>query len=160
MDSADPNSQLLGAAQQDSIELFETAMKRKCNINYVDGVHNTAVHYACQCGSLLVLEQILLKMTENLVYLKNVQGNTPLHCALDSKWSNEKKSSMVTLLLKHNPLLLSRNKSGMTPIDMASGSIKEQLQAIAASSQARKSPKKTNLNFFDKKDVDNDNDDE
>ena len=158
-ESATANQQLIGAAQQDSLELLDIALKRKAQVNYIDGVKNTALHYACQCGSPLVLEQLLLKMPENLVYIKNVQGNTPLHLALDSKCSDELKLKLVALLLKHNPLILTRNKDGMTCVDLASGELKEILQRHADNNQRSPKKKKKN-NFIDRKDVDVDDDDD
>ena len=157
-DSATANQQLIGAAQQDSLELFDIAIKRKAQINFQDGVHSTALHYACQCGSPLVLEQLLLKMPENLVYIKNVQGNTPLHCLLDGRHSEEKTMKMMDMLLKHNPLILTRNKDGMTCVDLAQGNLKNILQRYAQANQRKKSK---NNSFIDKRDIDvDDNNDD
>eukprot|EP00835_Amoeboradix_gromovi_P005332 NODE_491_length_7770_cov_0.866771.p5 type:complete len:167 gc:universal NODE_491_length_7770_cov_0.866771:4215-4715(+) len=159
-ESATPNQQLIGAAQQDSLELLDIAMKRKAQINYVDGLKNTAIHYACQCGSPSVLELLLNKMPENLVYLKNVQGNTPLHLALDGKHSEEVTMKIVKLILKHSPLLLTRNKDGMTCIDLAGGSVKEYLQDHIDNKSPTKNNKKMQISFLDKKDIDADDDDD
>eukprot|EP00834_Sanchytrium_tribonematis_P002787 NODE_93_length_21530_cov_0.700387.p14 type:complete len:191 gc:universal NODE_93_length_21530_cov_0.700387:7549-8121(+) len=156
-DILEAQNQLNGAAQQDSLELFEIALKRKAKINYQDGVGNTALHYACMSGSIVVLEQLLNKMPDNLVYIKNIQGNTPLHCLMDTKHSPELIEKMTTLLLKHNPLIMSRNKDGMTVVDLATGDMKEKLHKIALTKP--KSPagkKKGKSTIVDKRDLEYD----
>lgn len=78
------NKQLIHAARTDNVELFQSVTGPEnaagYDINYMDGVGNTPLHYAVENVSANVLELILDEEVD--VDARNrLAGDTPLHVA-------------------------------------------------------------------------------
>ncbi|KAG0142173.1 hypothetical protein CROQUDRAFT_662874 [Cronartium quercuum f. sp. fusiforme G11] len=79
---ASANERLLFSAKQDLDELFyELESEGGYDINFKDGLGNTALHYAVMNSSPTVLE-LILEHDGADVDLLNKQGLTPLHCSI------------------------------------------------------------------------------
>ncbi|PKI85790.1 hypothetical protein MVES_000289 [Malassezia vespertilionis] len=80
----DARKQLLLAAQTDNVELAESILDADppiaYDINFTDGIGNTALHYACENISADVLDRLLNEEVD--VDVQNtLAGDTPLHVA-------------------------------------------------------------------------------
>ncbi|KAG8975178.1 hypothetical protein FRC05_006346 [Tulasnella sp. 425] len=80
---ASNNERLLLAAQQDNVDLWEEILGDgdDFDINYADGLGNTALHYAAQRGSENVIEKILEQDGCDVDPVNRLDGATPLHMA-------------------------------------------------------------------------------
>lgn len=102
------NERLLYAARNDDTEIlseiFETAEKERkrrifnFNIDFQDGIGNTALHYAALHGSLDVLNELLEYGEGCDVDPTNIQDETPLHLAVKHE-EPELRAFMVDSLL-------------------------------------------------------------
>lgn len=115
---ASPNEQLLFAAKTDSSELLESifANEGTYDVNFQDGLGNTALHYASQTPSPTALE-LLLEHDGTDVDLKNrLEGATPLHLAV--KLENEAaRQGVVEMLLDAGADPRIKDKSGCVPAE-------------------------------------------
>ncbi|RXK41852.1 hypothetical protein M231_00851 [Tremella mesenterica] len=117
---ASPYEQLLAAAKTDNEELFLSALNKVDNVNHVDGLGNTALHYAIMKASTGVLE-LLLDHEKCDVDLKNrLQGETPLHIAVRNKWEDQPglRLYLVVSLLEAGASTTTKNRHGERPIDL------------------------------------------
>ncbi|KAI0803221.1 ankyrin repeat-containing domain protein [Irpex lacteus] len=77
------NERLLAAARQDNEEmLLEVFEQGDYDINFQDGLGNTALHYAASLGNTDVLEHILSQDNCDVDPINRLEGATPLHLAL------------------------------------------------------------------------------
>ncbi|CEL56157.1 Ankyrin repeat-containing protein C105,02c OS=Schizosaccharomyces pombe (strain 972 / ATCC 24843) GN=SPAC105.02c PE=4 SV=1 [Rhizoctonia solani AG-1 IB] len=110
-EGASLNERILSAAKTDSVSLFNEIIEEVSNgkpfdINHQDGLGNTALHYAAQNASTLVLEKILeyehpLHEGEGGcdVDLQNrIYGYTPLHLAVRIEDAEERLTVVESLL--------------------------------------------------------------
>ncbi|CAG8490156.1 227_t:CDS:2 [Acaulospora colombiana] len=83
-EGASNNELLLVAAKQDSEEILEDIFTQPgtYDINYADGIGNTALHYAAQHGSLTAVELLLQQHGINIDAQNRLERETPLHKAV------------------------------------------------------------------------------
>ncbi|WFD35009.1 hypothetical protein MCUN1_001855 [Malassezia cuniculi] len=111
------NKQLIHAARTDNLSLFTSVTEAdppvEYDINWTDGLGNTALHYACAQASTQVLDAILEEEVD--VDLRNrLEGNTPLHeaCKVEHE---EARNWIVSELLSAGADPRIRNNAGQTP---------------------------------------------
>lgn len=83
------------------------------DINFADGIGNTALHYACAQASVQVIDALLEEEVD--VDLRNrLEGNTPLHeaCRVEHE---EPRNWIVSELLSAGADPRIRNAAGLTP---------------------------------------------
>ncbi|KAF8600850.1 ankyrin [Ceratobasidium sp. AG-I] len=117
-EGASNNERMLAAAKQDNDELILEIFEKEgsFNINFRDGLGNTALHYAAANASLDVLEHIL-EQDECDVDLQNrIEGHTPLHLAVRIPDKDERQAVVESLLdAGADPRV--KDKHGQRPID-------------------------------------------
>lgn len=118
-DGASPNERLLAAAKQDSEEMILEVFEKEgtYDINYVDGLGNTALHYAAQYGSTDCLEHILEQDGCDVDIQNRLEKATPLHLGVRIE-DEELRHYVVASLLDAGANPKIRNKFGQTPMDM------------------------------------------
>ncbi|CAL1694733.1 unnamed protein product [Somion occarium] len=127
---ASNNERLLAAAREDNedllLEIFEDG---DFDINYTDGLGNTALHYAASHGSVEVLEHILSHEECDVDPINRLEGATPLHLALQLK-DPELRKHIIESLLEAGADTQIKDKNGETVMDLLSPSDVEILQSI------------------------------
>ncbi|RSH87657.1 uncharacterized protein EHS24_000170 [Apiotrichum porosum] len=118
-DGASANERLLAAAKTDNEELLESAFNQLDDVNFVDGMGNTAVHYAVMNGSTDVLEHILAHDSCNPDIRNRLAGDTPLHIAVRNKWEDHPgmRLYLVGSLLEAGADQLIKNRHNERPAD-------------------------------------------
>jgi len=118
-DGASANERLLAAAKQDIEEMILEIFEKPgtYDINYVDGLGNTALHYAAQYGSTDCLEHILEQDGCDVDIQNRLERATPLHLAIRLE-DEELRRYVVASLLDAGADPKIRNKFSQTPIDM------------------------------------------
>lgn len=125
---------LIDAARTDNIdqldeEVFSKVKKDgKFDINYQDGIRNTALHYAASEGSLDVLEAILTYDGCDVDYV-NIEGATPLHLAVKIK-EPELRALIVDSLLDAGADTRIKDKAGELAQDYVAKDDTETLNAF------------------------------
>jgi len=98
-EGASNNERLLAAARSDNEELLlEVFEEGKFDINYQDGLGNTALHYAASQGNLSVLEHILSHEDCDVDPINRLERATPLHLALQIEDAELRKMVAESLL--------------------------------------------------------------
>ncbi|KII93121.1 hypothetical protein PLICRDRAFT_26452 [Plicaturopsis crispa FD-325 SS-3] len=117
-DGASNNSRLLAAAREDNedmlLEVFEAG---GFDINFQDGIGNTALHYAVQHGSTDVLEHILSHDDCDVDPINRIEGATPLHLAIKLE-DPELRKHIVGSLLDAGADTSIKDKEGDTVLDL------------------------------------------
>ncbi|KAH9830437.1 ankyrin [Rhodofomes roseus] len=117
-DGASNNERLLAAARTDNEELLlEVFEEGKFDINYQDGLGNTALHYAASHGSLAVLEHILSHDECDVDPVNRLEKATPLHLAMRME-DEELRTSVVESLLDAGADTTIKDKHGETAFDL------------------------------------------
>ncbi|KAI3628859.1 hypothetical protein CBS14141_000562 [Malassezia furfur] len=120
---ATADKQLIHAARTDNVDLFNSVVNADppvpYDINYADGVGNTALHYAVENVSIHVLDLILDEEVD--VDARNrLEGDTPLHLAC--RISNEEaRNYVVHELLEAGAPTDTKNNAGLRPVDTIVG---------------------------------------
>lgn len=123
-DGASPNERLLFSAKQDLEELFlEVEEAGGYDINFKDGLGNTALHYAVINLSPNVLELILEHEGAD-VDLINKLGQTPLHCAVQIELSKPRLLITQSLLEAGADPRIRTTKTKEKPIDILMARLK------------------------------------
>ncbi|KAG8997208.1 hypothetical protein FRB94_007815 [Tulasnella sp. JGI-2019a] len=140
---ASNNERLLHAAKQDDdgliLEIF--GQPTTFDINHVDGLGNTALHYAVKSGSADVLEQILEHDDCDVDPQNRLERATPLHMAAQLE-DKEVRFKIVKSLLDAGADMRIRDKHGSLAVDLLPGDDEEtrqlfrKAQADAAISKA------------------------
>jgi len=84
---ASDNERLLAAARSDNDDLLLEVFENEGNfdINFQDGLGNTALHYAVAHGSANVLEHILTHRECDVDPVNRLERATPLHLAVKAR---------------------------------------------------------------------------
>ncbi|KAL9931988.1 hypothetical protein V8E36_009049 [Tilletia maclaganii] len=122
-EGANPNQQLLFAARTDNLEMLQEVLAKPAgtvDVNFADGLGNTALHYAAASGSTSVLP-VLLEEEVDVDLQNKLEGNTPLHEALRIV-DEEERAWVVEQLLEAGADPRVVNKDGDKPADAVSAS--------------------------------------
>jgi len=117
-DNTTYNKLLLDAARTDNVDqLFDVfEQPRKFDINYQDGIGNTALHYAASNGSVEVLNELLEYDGCDVDYVNRIEGATPLHLAVKIE-QPELRALIVDSLLDAGANTHMKDKEGQVPLD-------------------------------------------
>lgn len=153
---ASHNQRLLAAAREDNEELLQDVFQHegKFDVNYQDGLGNTALHYAAAHGSTTVLEYILSHEDCDVDPINRVAKATPLHLALTAlsgEENAEARHAVAESLIEAGADTLIKDKNGDTALDLVHSSDDEIKRLI------RKSRAEAALSLDD---VTNDDDDD
>lgn len=117
------DQQLLFAARTDNLELMQEVLSggSAADVNFADGLGNTALHYAAASASTSVLPALLEEEVD--VDLTNkLDGNTPLHEAVLKIEDDEERAWVVEQLLEAGADPRIVNKDGDKPSDVVRSS--------------------------------------
>ncbi|KAI0003866.1 ankyrin repeat-containing domain protein [Russula compacta] len=125
------NRLLLDAARTDNIDqLLEVFSEpEKFDINFQDGIGNTALHYAASKGSVEVLEELLEYDGCDVDYINRIEGATPLHLAVKLE-EPELRALIVDSLLDAGADTSIKDKAGLVPRDYVLEDDEETLKAF------------------------------
>jgi len=134
---ASNNERLLAAAKGDSEDLLLKVFEvhGSYDINFQDGLGNTALHYAARNGSLTVLEHLLEHDGCDVDIQNRIERATPLHLALQNEDEDE-RLQVVTSLLEAGADVSIKNKNGSVAADLVGQD--EELRELLRESQATK----------------------
>ncbi|OCH95701.1 ankyrin [Obba rivulosa] len=119
---ASNNERLLAAARADDEDmLLEVFEQGDFDINFQDGLGNTALHYAASHGSLTALEHILSQDNCDVDPINRIEKATPLHLAVKLA-DPEVRKQVVESLLDAGAETTIKDKYGETPMDIVSPS--------------------------------------
>ncbi|KAI0347936.1 ankyrin [Trametopsis cervina] len=99
------------------LEVFEEG---GYDINFQDGLGNTALHYAASLGNTDVLEHILSQDGCDVDPINRLEGATPLHLALKLE-DEELRYYVVESLLEAGADTTIKDKEGDTVLDLVPG---------------------------------------
>eukprot|EP01027_Heterolobosea_sp_BB2_P016862 GEZU01023939.1.p1 GENE.GEZU01023939.1~~GEZU01023939.1.p1 ORF type:complete len:198 (+),score=90.44 GEZU01023939.1:155-748(+) len=132
-EGASPNEILIEAAKRDNVDMLReliamsssgnngtnnnNSSRSSFNVNHVDGIKNSSLHYCCQRGHIEVAK-ILLELPGINLSLRNFEGNTPLHLAAAAA-NNNNSVELVRLLLEKGAKPDIQNKLRQTALDVA-----------------------------------------
>ncbi|EPB86294.1 hypothetical protein HMPREF1544_06936 [Mucor circinelloides 1006PhL] len=115
---APANELMLSLCRNDQEEDLEKLLDEgNCDVSFTDGAGNTAAHYAAKAGSIGCLEVLVNHDDINLDIKNTLEGQTPLHIAVQyANQDHEMALAMVELLLAGgaDPKIADRSK--LTPI--------------------------------------------
>ncbi|KIJ54234.1 hypothetical protein M422DRAFT_221764 [Sphaerobolus stellatus SS14] len=133
-EGAKPNERLLFGARTDNEELVLEVFEDpdSFDINYQDGLGNTALHYAAQCASTSVLEHLLTYDGCDVDFQNRLEGNTPLHAAVKYIEDPEERNYVVESLLDAGADTKIKDKNGDVIYDIITSSNKELDDALKA----------------------------
>ncbi|KAF9998625.1 hypothetical protein BGZ79_007707 [Entomortierella chlamydospora] len=121
---------LWAACKDDNLELLDEALSLEgTDVNSIDGLGNTALHYAARQGSKDCME-ILLHFDELNVNVANrLEGDTPLHKAAAYE-DPDMALIMVELLVNRGASLNAVNKHRQKPVDKAPSDTHEEVKTF------------------------------
>ncbi|KAH8992395.1 ankyrin repeat-containing domain protein [Lactarius akahatsu] len=126
------NRLLIDSARTDNVDqLVKEVFSEvgKFDINYQDGIGNTALHYAAKEGSLDVLNELLEYYGCDVDYTNNIEGATPLHLAVKIE-EPELRALIVDSLLDAGADPRIKDKEGHIAQDYVDENDKETLIAF------------------------------
>ncbi|KAJ8453422.1 hypothetical protein ONZ45_g11975 [Pleurotus djamor] len=151
---ASNNERLLAAARTDNEELvLEVFEEGGFDVNYQDGLGNTALHYAVQYGSTDVLEHILSHEDCDVDPINRLEKDTPLHLAVKLQ-DQALRLHVVESLLDAGADVTIKNKHGERPSDLLSPTSDDDQQILVLIRKAQA------VNTVSADDIANDDDDE
>ncbi|WVR04157.1 hypothetical protein IAU60_001156 [Kwoniella sp. DSM 27419] len=117
---ASPQERLLAAAKHDNEEMMNQALLELEDVNYVDGLGNSALHYAIMNASTGILELLLEHEECDLDARNRLHGDTPLHIAVRNKWEEHEgmRLFLVGSLLESGANTKVKNRYNQRPIDL------------------------------------------
>ncbi|KAH8099456.1 ankyrin repeat-containing domain protein [Cristinia sonorae] len=143
---ASNNQRLLAAAKEDNLELIQEVFEAgDFDINFQDGLGNTALHYAASLGCPEVLEEILSYDGCDVDPINRIEKATPLHLALRLE-DPEMRKYIVESLLEAGADVKIKDKNGDTALDVVPSSDTELRAAIR---KAQASASVSNDDFAD-----------
>ncbi|KAI0319546.1 ankyrin repeat-containing domain protein [Amylostereum chailletii] len=114
---ASANERLIAAARQDNEDLIlEVIEDPTLDINFQDGLGNTALHWAAQLGSTDVLEYILSHENCDVDPINRLDKSTPLHLAAKIE-DQEMRKYIVESLLDAGADTTIKDKDGDLALD-------------------------------------------
>ncbi|PBK59343.1 uncharacterized protein ARMOST_17139 [Armillaria ostoyae] len=135
---ASNNERLLAAARTDNEELMmEVFSEGGFDINFQDGLGNTALHLAVSNGSTDVLEHILSHEDCDVDPINRIEKATPLHLAVKLEHP-ELRKHVVDSLLEAGADTSIRDKFGETALDLVPSEDTE-VRALFRKAQAQAS---------------------
>ncbi|KAK0209200.1 ankyrin repeat-containing domain protein [Desarmillaria ectypa] len=135
---ASNNERLLAAARTDNEELMmEVFSEGGFDINFQDGLGNTALHLAVSNGSIDVLEHILSHEDCDVDPINRIEKATPLHLAIKLEHP-ELRKHVVDSLLDAGANTSIRDKFGETALDLVPSEDTE-VRALFRKAQAQAS---------------------
>jgi len=118
---ASPNEQLLYAAKQDDEELMKNVLAMPgVDVNYADGLGNTALHWAASNASVNVIEPLLDADNCDIDPINRLDKATPLHMAVRIK-DVESRHYIVQMLLDYGADMSIRDKQNSLAEDLLPG---------------------------------------
>ncbi|KAH9964110.1 ankyrin repeat-containing domain protein [Russula dissimulans] len=125
------NRLLLDAARSDNVDQLKVvfAEPTKFDINFQDGVGNTALHYAASEGSLDVLVELLEYEGCDVDFINYLEGATPLHLAVKIE-SPELRALIVDSLIDAGADTRIKDKAGYLARDYVKEDDTETLNAF------------------------------
>ncbi|KAF7331339.1 Ankyrin [Mycena kentingensis (nom. inval.)] len=115
---ASNNERLLAAARADNEEmLLEVFEQGGFDINFADGLGNTALHYAASSGCTDVLEHILEHDECDVDPINRLEKATPLHLAARIE-EPELRKAVFTSLIDAGADIQIKDKNGDTAADL------------------------------------------
>jgi len=117
---ASANERLLAAAKSDNEGMLEEALAELQDVNYTDGLGNTALHYAIIHASTNVLEPLLEHESCDVDIRNRLARDTPLHIAVRQRWEEYPglRLHLVTTLLEAGADTTIKNRHSERPIDL------------------------------------------
>ncbi|KAG0938163.1 hypothetical protein G6F57_009060 [Rhizopus arrhizus] len=136
-EGASNNELLLALCRNDQEEELEKLVEEgKCNVNFADGAGNTAAHYAVKSGSIGCLEVLVNHDDVDLDVKNTLEGNTPLHLAVEyANQDHEMAFALVELLLAGGADPKIQNRDKFIPIQLVNpkhSDIREKLEEASA----------------------------
>ncbi|KAF9402430.1 hypothetical protein BGX21_010132 [Mortierella sp. AD011] len=129
-EGASGNEILWAACKDDNLELLEEALSMEgTNVNSIDGLGNTALHYAARQGSKDCMEILLHFDGLDVNVADRLERDTPLHKAA-AYGDPDKALEMVQLLVNHGASLNAVNKLRQEPVDKAPSDTHEEVKAF------------------------------
>ncbi|TDL26411.1 ankyrin [Rickenella mellea] len=117
-DGASNNERLLAAARSDNEEmLLEVFEEGGFDINFQDGLGNTALHYSASKGYVELMEHVLSHEDCDVDPINRLEGATPLHLAVQID-EPELREHVVESLLEAGADTSIRDKNGDTVLDI------------------------------------------
>lgn len=120
---ANANKILLHAARTDHLEMLNSVLNAQppmpYDINCVDGLGNTVLHYACENISTHVLDAIL-EQEIDVDAQNRIEGDAPLHVACKVE-NEEARNWLVQQLLDAGATTTTLNRAGLRPVDLIVG---------------------------------------
>ncbi|TRM70611.1 ankyrin repeat-containing domain protein [Schizophyllum amplum] len=117
-EGASNNERLMAAARDDNVELLEEVFEQGgFDINYQDGLGNTALHVAVSQGSTDVLEHILSHDDCDVDPINRIEKATPLHLAVKVEHP-ELRKYLVDSLLEAGADTRIKDKNGETALEL------------------------------------------
>ncbi|KAF8940354.1 ankyrin repeat-containing domain protein [Dissophora ornata] len=140
-DGASNNELLMAACKSDNLEMLEEVLSSESttfDVNYADGLGNTALHNAAHNASTECLEILLYFDGIKVNVANRIEGDTPLHKAAAYN-DPDVALGMVKLLVAQGASLNSLNKQKQKPVDIAPSDthqgVKDYLERAALGSQ-------------------------
>lgn len=118
-----PGKILFHAARSDNLELLNSVLHAQPPIEYdingVDGLGNTVLHYACEAVATHVLDAVLDEAID-VDATNRIEGNAPLHIACQIE-NEEARNWVVHQLLDAGASTTTLNHAGLRPMDLVVG---------------------------------------
>ncbi|KAK9765800.1 hypothetical protein K7432_005587 [Basidiobolus ranarum] len=118
---------ILAACKNDHLDMLEDVLNQPgtFNINCVDSLGNTGLHYAAKFGALSCIASLLQQPEIQVDKQNRISFDTPLHMAVTYKDDPSVTLEIVQLLIEHDadPRIL--NKQRQKPVDMVDRGFQE-----------------------------------
>ncbi|KAF8646234.1 hypothetical protein AX16_007319 [Volvariella volvacea WC 439] len=140
----------------------EAVNGKSYDVNFQDGLGNTALHYAAKYLSVDVIDLILEEEVD--MDLQNFEGDTPLHLAVVNQRSGSEgkaRQYVIEVLLEAGADVTILNKAGDTAKDLIHSSEREILKLFSdreAEMEEEKRASKPAVSTIDSRDIDVDDD--
>ncbi|OZJ01919.1 hypothetical protein BZG36_05006 [Bifiguratus adelaidae] len=127
------NELLLAACRNDQDDVVNDIIQSpdSVDLNFTDGVGNSALHYCAMYGGLNCLEILAEQDGINVNLQNRIEGNTALHLAVQYKDDPDVGLAIVETLLEFDGINLQvQNKNGQTPMDLVDKGNEDMLELL------------------------------